>query len=158
MALIKCPECGYEYEGEMTSCPECGYVFKQDKNEKTLSIITTSFKKFNINKLIAGILLATGILCLIFALVFGIKANDVKNNYYNSEYSSTLNQNAYVGGDAYNFIINGTYFTGFAVMSSGFLVGGIILVVSSIKYFTESKNAMVENNNEDRKINSVNND
>lgn len=39
------------------------------------------------------------------------------NYYYNSEYSSRL-VNAYVGGDAYNYIINGTYATAFFVLTA----------------------------------------
>ena len=43
------------------------------------------------------------------------KGIDKMTNYYNSEYSSRL-VNAYVGGDAYNYIINGTYATAFFVL------------------------------------------
>ena len=39
------------------------------------------------------------------------------NYYYNSEYSSRL-VNAYVGGDAYNYIINGTYAIAFFVLTA----------------------------------------
>ena len=38
-------------------------------------------------------------------------------NFYNSEYSSRL-VNAYVGGDAYNYIINGTYAIAFFVLTA----------------------------------------
>ena len=38
---------------------------------------------------------------------------DKLTNYYNSENFPRLNRNAYVGGDAYNYIINGTYFSGY---------------------------------------------
>ena len=37
------------------------------------------------------------------------KGIDKMTHYYNSEYSFTPSVNAYVGGDAYNYIINGTY-------------------------------------------------
>lgn len=47
-------------------------------------------------------------------LFFGYEAYDKKNNYYNSEYATSLNENAYVGGDAYNYIINAGYFAGYA--------------------------------------------
>ena len=33
---------------------------------------------------------------------------DKLTNYYYSDTLSSLNKNAYVGGDAYNYIINGT--------------------------------------------------
>ena len=50
---------------------------------------------------------------LILAGIFFIRCGfDKKDNYYHSEGYSSLDVNAYVGGDAYNFIINGTYFAG----------------------------------------------
>lgn len=52
-----------------------------------------------------------------------------KNSYKNpdSEFSySKTSINAYVGGDAYNYIINGTYFTAYAVMGTGcFIISAI---------------------------------
>ena len=55
--------------------------------------------------------------------------------YENPEYSWETNVNSYVGGDAYNYIINGTYFTGYAVMGTGSLIiasimGGINICLS----------------------------
>lgn len=38
-------------------------------------------------------------------------------------------KNAYVGGDAYNYIINGTYSTAFFVLATGLLVFGIGLLI-----------------------------
>lgn len=51
-----------------------------------------------------------------------------KNVYRNSESFSSRNVNAYVGGDAYNYIINGTYFVGFVTMGSFSGMGGIVLL------------------------------
>jgi hypothetical protein len=66
-------------------------------------------------------------LCFIVASIsFFSKANSVKNDYYNSENYSSLNRNAYVGGDAYNYIINGTYFTGYSVIGCGCMLSGVI--------------------------------
>lgn len=48
--------------------------------------------------------------------------------YYNSEFSS-MNKNAYVGGDAYNYIINGTYATAFFVLATLFVILGIGLLI-----------------------------
>ena len=44
------------------------------------------------------------------------KGYDKITNYYNSDYSM-LNKNAYVGGDAYNYIINGTYAAAYFVLA-----------------------------------------
>ena len=41
--------------------------------------------------------------------------------------SYSSGKNAYVGGDAYNYIINGTYFTAFAALSGACLLAAIIL-------------------------------
>ena len=71
------------------------------------------------------------VICIIASGVFFGKGNNVKNEYYNSEYS-TLNKNAYVNGDAYNYIINGTYFTGYSVIASAMLICGMILISNSI--------------------------
>lgn len=54
------------------------------------------------------------IVAFLAMLFFGYEAYDKKNNYYNSEYSTFLNENAYVGGDAYNYIINAEYFAGYS--------------------------------------------
>jgi hypothetical protein len=42
--------------------------------------------------------------------------------YRNSESSFVDNKNAYVGGDAYNYIINGTYSTSYFVLAIGSLL------------------------------------
>lgn len=47
--------------------------------------------------------------------LFIYKGFDKKNNYREPKYSS----NAYVGGDAYNYIINSNYFTGYNVLGMG---------------------------------------
>ena len=50
------------------------------------------------------------------------------SNYRSSEYHS-LSVNAYVGGDAYNYIINGNYATGFFVLSMGLFISGTLCVI-----------------------------
>ena len=50
-----------------------------------------------------------------------------------SYFSSSENVNAYVGGDAYNYIINGTYTTGYFVLALVFMVFACtLLVIKSI--------------------------
>ncbi len=77
-------------------------------------------------------LVMCAMVCLIVSGVFFYKAYDVKTNYYNSEDFYSLNENAYVGGDAYNYIINGTYFTGYSVIGSAFLIGGILFITCCV--------------------------
>lgn len=88
-------------------------------------------------------------LCISFAIIgmiFIWKGFDKILNYSNpdSEYSfSKEYENSYVGGDAYNYIINGTYFTGYAVLGAGSLIisaiSGIVGAVISIKSEEELK-------------------
>lgn len=74
-------------------------------------------------------------MAIVFYLVSAImlyKGYDKMTNYYNSEYSTSHNVNAYVGGDAYNYIINGNYATGFFVLSMGFMIAGTICLTSGL--------------------------
>jgi len=85
-------------------------------------------KKTSISK---GLLICT----IIFYLISGImlyKGYDKMTNYYHSEYSTSNNVNAYVGGDAYNYIINGNYATGFFVLAAGFIIAGTICLSSGL--------------------------
>lgn len=75
------------------------------------------------------------IVAALFYLVSGImlyKGHDKLTNYYNSEYTTLNNVNAYVGGDAYNYIINGNYATGFFVLSMGFMIAATICLTSGL--------------------------
>lgn len=61
---------------------------------------------------------------------------------------SENNVNAYVGGDAYNYIINGTYFTAYSVLGVGAFIiatiAGVGAVFLSVK--PEKKVTMLNNN------------
>lgn len=62
-------------------------------------------------------------------------------NYENSEYFSILSKNAYVGGDAYNYIINANYFTGYMVLGLALiLIGGVILICNEISQLRNINN------------------
>ena len=50
-------------------------------------------------------------------------------NYSESEYLSNYNVNAYVGGDAYNYIINGTYTTSYFVLALVFTVFACTMLI-----------------------------
>lgn len=68
---------------------------------------------------ISGAFLLVSILCIRTGI-------DKKDNYYNSDYSS-LSVNAYVGGDAYNYIINAGYFAGYFALAGGCLTSSTVL-------------------------------
>lgn len=59
---------------------------------------------------------ACSILCLIIGIIFIGVAFEKKINYSNGESYPYETANAYVGGDAYNYIINANYFTGYMVL------------------------------------------
>lgn len=71
------------------------------------------------------------IIFFIFAGIMFYNGHDKMTNYYNSEYN-ILNHNAYVGGDAYNYIINGTYATSYFVLGTGGLIAGVMCIGISI--------------------------
>lgn len=63
----------------------------------------------------------------VFLLALGI---DRVNGYNSGEYSSDLSKHVYVGGDAYNYIINSNMLTAFFVLSASFFVAGTMLIVT----------------------------
>ena len=80
-----------------------------------------------------SVLSIVSLVCGCFTLYKGI---DRLTNYYNSDYSS-LNKNAWVGGDAYNYIINGTHATAFFVLTAMFVLAAIGLVI--VHYVSKDK-------------------
>lgn len=89
------------------------------------------------------ILLAVACVCLILGIVFCIIGFDKKNNYYNSESFYSLNVNAYVGGDAYNFIINGTYFAGYLALAGAMFICGCTCGVSGLLFASKEEEKQV---------------
>lgn len=82
-------------------------------------------------------------ICFIMAGCFFVYDGfDKKDNYYSSDIYYTLSKNAYVGGDAYNYIINANYFTGYMILAgimwflSGICAIGIGLINISINQFS----------------------
>ena len=61
--------------------------------------------------------------------IFLYKGYDKMSNYRSPQYYSSNSVNAYVGGDGYNYIINGNYATGFFVLAMGFFIAGTVCVI-----------------------------
>ena len=70
---------------------------------------------------------AIGILLIVLSIVFFGMAIYKYNVYENNE-ARYAYKNVYVGGDAYNYIINANYFTGFCVLGGFFFLSGIVLL------------------------------
>lgn len=84
-----------------------------------------------------SILSACSLVCSFYTLYRGI---DKMTNYYNSENNPSLNENAYVGGDAYNYIINGNYATAFFVLTTMFVLAAIGLMI--LHYVSRDRQAL----------------
>lgn len=95
---------------------------------------------FMSRKTAATILICISVVCIILGLVFlGVGFNKI-TAYRSPDYGAGIN--AYVGGDAYNYIINGTYFTGYAVIGMGcFIISAITLLGAFIFLTRRNDNA-----------------
>jgi DMSO reductase anchor subunit len=81
----------------------------------------------------------------VFQLYRGI---DRIESYYMSETSSSLDKYAFVGGDAYNYIINANIQTGHFILSASSFIAGIILlstgaIIKTLKENSKSVHAEV---------------
>lgn len=91
------------------------------------------------------ILFIVALVAFLIGSLFLYKGFDVKENYSNSDYYA---ENAYVGGDAYNYIISGTYFTGYAIIGIGFYVVATITFTGSIMILALNENTEVSRKEE----------
>ena len=93
-------------------------------------------------KSLGKILVVLSVCLFIACAVFTYNSFDKYSNYANSELSISNNVNAYVGGDAYNYIINGTYFIAFAVYSAGSAIAGLICLISGTVIISKENKAL----------------
>jgi uncharacterized membrane protein YvbJ len=138
---MKCHNCGAEIPDNSDFCSECGEQInigtsdqtvlsnndaiiskKNDTDNKQTDSISNN-STHNVLPIISGIVGAILICISIYFFSCGFNKKD--------NYSSSLT-NAYVGGDAYNYIINGTYFSGYMTLGSGLLVSGIALCCTGL--------------------------
>ena len=115
MALVKCPQCNNEISDTVEKCPHCG-------NTISHNVLPVSTPAPSVQNNIPKFLTIAALILAIIGTCFLIKGFHVKNvykNYSSSDYYYDYddNVNAYVGGDAYNYIINGTYFAGFMALT-----------------------------------------
>ncbi len=129
-----CKKCGAEIGSDFL-CPSCGFqnVLSQEAeielptedvnnlvNRSTLSTVKRSTVIIR-NKLWA--IFSAAMFVLAFIPLY--KGYDKMTNYYSSDTYYSLNRNAYVGGDAYNYIINAGYATAFFVLAVGLALLGV---------------------------------
>ena len=78
-------------------------------------------------KKIGVLFLVLALLAFAGSVLFALEGYDKYAKYENAD-KPEAKINVYVNGDAYNYIINGTYFTAFSVCAAGCGVGGILLL------------------------------
>lgn len=89
-------------------------------------------------KNIVKICMISSIILVVLAMIcIGMGFNKMLN-YKNSDTYQYKSVNAYVGGDAYNYMINASYFTGYVSL------GGCLLIASSIFATTGIKTKNIE--------------
>lgn len=171
---MKCPKCGNKIEGngKKRFCSECGVALNEtekvchncghqiEANNVTpkaysfstntvsqIKPITKKEKAYKKLKIITIIFICIGIIFLGRGFY---KKNSYSNPDSDSSYSySTQYTNSYVGGDAYNYIINGTYFTGYVVLGMGSLIIATITGVSSLILSIKEDEKKEEKNREE---------
>lgn len=137
-----CKKCGNELPDNSKICLKCGETTVSTDNSKPPQHMENRFVKKTIKAFVisAVILLIAGFVFLGFGF-------DKKLNYYHSS-TGYFDKNAYVGGDAYNYIINSNYFTGYLTLASACLISSIILFTGSalikVKIDTSEKYNPVE--------------
>lgn len=106
-------------------CDEC----ESQKNKKKINSNKGVTKMKNWRMICIGVAV---IFCILSCICLW-KGFDKILNYRNSDTYTYNNVNAYVGGDAYNYIINAGYFAGFVSL------GGCLLIISAIFMTTAIK-------------------
>lgn len=87
---------------------------------------------------------------VIIGCVFFYKGFDKKNNYYSNTTDSSLSRNAYVGGDAYNYIINSEYFVGYITIGSmTFICGSIFAGLGIVLHYKKENLNNIEAKHDD---------
>ena len=160
-----CMECGTVLMENEKECHNCGCPVERDKNNvptfNTYEVNKNLEVKTAMNRQKASKI--TKILCIIFiciGIIFLSMGFYKKNSYSNpdsdSNYSyNTKYTNSYVGGDAYNYIINGTYFTGYVVLGMGALIIAAITGVASLKWLIEENEINRIEKEDERKQDTV---
>lgn len=125
MSLAKCPQCGLIFASDLKSCPGCGYSPYSPPKKQAESVEPkesqkqkredSTFSWWRLFSFISALLMVIPLYC----------GFDKLTRYVNNEYAVSKNVNAYVGGDAYNYIINANYATAYFVLAGVLLLAAI---------------------------------
>lgn len=130
-----CKNCGAIIPNNSISCEKCGWEVPQNAtataNESSESLVASSQTHASPStakkKLSIWCWLAIASLCCGAVTLY--EGFDKMFNYDSGDTYPYKYVNAYVGGDAYNYIINGTYATAFFVLTAMFVLAAIGLMV-----------------------------
>ena len=118
-----CRKCGSEIKDGENKCPNCGYNIQNTKvfGEENIMAEEKNKNRISVWCLLSIISLLSGCFCF-------YKGIDKMINYNSGEFYPYETVNAYVGGDVYNYIINGAYANAFFVLTAMFILSSIGLV------------------------------
>lgn len=134
---MRCKMCNEPNEYGSNFCGKCGTKLDAMRTFETFETL----EKVNVKEVVAFRLKVVTIICLCLGILFMIMAFSKKTIYEDDYYEGYYRRsNTYVNGDAYNYIINGTYFTGYSVIGMGFF---IISAITGSKICT----VMISDNN-----------
>lgn len=130
-----CKKCGAMIPSGQSKCEKCGWEVPQSNQEtvsspieeQALTVPEQNTQKTEKTKWsVWGYLAIVSLCCGAFTFYKGL---DKMFRYDSGDSYPHKYVNAYVGGDAYNYIINGTYATAFFVLTAMFVLAAIGLVV-----------------------------
>ena len=122
-----CKKCGAKVEEGNNICPNCGFENVNATIQMEEEVHFNEEKKESKYKLSGWCWGAiASLICGCFTFYKGI---DKMINYNSGDYYPYKAVNAYVGGDAYNYIINGTHATAFFVLTTMFAMMAIGLLI-----------------------------
>lgn len=129
--LMTCPKCGKLLQGkEGDQCPDCKLFLQppdrirprdDEDDPRPVSrpraaerpVVAKVAESRESNSYVVSLVIS--IISFFASVFFVYQGFDKMTNYRNSDYGRSIN--AYVGGDAYNYIINSNYATGFFVLA-----------------------------------------
>jgi hypothetical protein len=98
----------------------------------------------------SNVCIALAAVLVIIGGIFFYKGFDKKNHYYNNTTDTSQNSNVYVGGDAYNYIINSQYFVGYITIGSmAFVCGSIFACLGISLHYKKENSSNVETKHND---------
>jgi len=119
-----CNNCKKPISDDCEICPFCGAVTGIEEDIEEDIEETSQVNLITLRKFCVWLMLIISITLVCAGIGFTIKAYNKKNDY--------SYENRYVGGDAYNYVINGTYFTGYANFASGCFISSAVLFCGAI--------------------------